>query len=310
MASIDSVLLLAYGGPTRPEDVRPFLDGILKGKPVPRERYEQVVRNYQAVGGASPLNRITLGQAEGLRALLRVDGPDLPVYVGMRHWAPFIADALARMAAEGRRRAAAIILAPQPSEASRDSYVRAVEEACARLGSGAPEVAFVPPWFDHPLFIEAVADRIAGTRAAIPAARRGAAALVFTAHSVPSRSPGAAGYAEHLARTATLAAGRLGAPSWRLAYQSRSGAPSEPWLEPDVSAVLREAAAAGVRDALVAPIGFVADHVEVLYDLDILARSTADEAGIAFYRAATAGDHPKFLEMLATLVGAAAGAAA
>jgi ferrochelatase len=310
VAPADSVLLLAYGGPDRPEDVRPFLDGILAGKPVPPGRYEQVVRNYEAVGGASPLNRITADQAGGLRALLRAGGPDLPVYVGMRHWDPFIAATLGRMAAEGRRRAAGIILAPHPSEASRDAYEREVGRALAGLGAAALRVDFAPPFFDHPLFVEAVADRIAGTRAAIPAARRDAAALVFTAHSVPARSPGASGYVAGLERTAALVAARIGAPAWRLAYQSRSGAPTDPWLEPDIAEVLRDLAASGARDALVAPIGFVADHVEVLYDLDIAARAAAAAAGIAFHRAPTAGVHPKFLELLAVLVREAAGAAA
>jgi ferrochelatase len=310
VAPPDSVLLLAYGGPTRPEDVRPFLDGILRGRPVPRERYERVVANYAAVGGRSPLNRITFAQAEGLRALLRAGGPDLPVHVGMRHWHPRIPETLAAMAAEGRRRAVGIILAPQPSAASRDSYVRAVSEARAALGGRAPEVGFAPPWHDHPRFIEAAADRIAAALADIPAERRRAAAPVFTAHSLPADAPDAAAYAAHLERTAALIAARLGLPSWRVAYQSRSGAPSEPWLEPDVSAVLRDLAAGGARDVVVTPIGFVADHVEVLYDLDVLARSTAEACGLGFHRARTAGDHPAFLEMLAALVREAAGRAA
>jgi ferrochelatase len=307
VASPDSVLLLAYGGPTRPEEVRPFLDGILRGKPVPRERYEQVVGSYAAVGGCSPLNRITFAQADGLRRRLRSGGPDLPVYVGMRHWHPRIPETLAAMAAEGRRRAIGIILAPQPSVVSRDSYVRAVSEARAAPGGRAPEVAFAPPWHDHPLFIEAAADRIAAALAEIPPDRRPAAALVFTAHSLPARSPDADAYAAHLRRTATLVAARLGLSSWSLAYQSRSGAPSDPWLEPDVGVVLAGLAGGGARDVVVAPIGFVADHVEVLYDLDILARSTAEGRGLGFHRARTAGDHPAFLDLLATLVRAAAG---
>ena len=305
MAAPDAVLLLAYGGPTRPEDVRPFLDGILKDKPVPPERYEQVVRNYEAVGGVSPLHRITLEQAEGLRARLRAGGPDLPVYVGMRHWHPFIADTLATMASDGRRRAVGIILAPQPSEASRDSYVRVVGEARAR-GGASPDIAFVEPWSGHPLFIEAAADRVSDALATVPAGRRDHAALVFTAHSIPTRSPGAAGYAGHLEGTAALILRRLGERPWRLAYQSRSGSSSEPWLEPDVSHVLLELADEGARDVVVAPIGFVADHVEVLYDLDILARAAAVKAGLGFHRARTAGDHPKFLDMLAALVREAA----
>src|SRR5881409_2054530 len=148
-ATHDAVLLIAFGGPTHPGEIRPFLDNVLRGRPVPRERYEEVVRHYEIVGGSSPLNRLTLRQAEGLRDVLRREGPDLPVYAGMRHWNPSIAEALTAMSREGRRRAVALVLAPHRSEASWGAYLRAVAEAREHLGPGSPAVDYVGPWFDH-----------------------------------------------------------------------------------------------------------------------------------------------------------------
>lgn len=298
----DAVLLLAFGGPVRPPDVRPFLDNVLRGKPVPRERYEEVVKHYEEVGGASPLNRLTFAQADGLRALLGREGPDLPVYVGMRHWEPFIAGALAAMAREGRRRAVGIVLAAHRSAPSWDAYLDTVSEARKRLGEEAPDVDYAPPWSDHPLFIEALVSRTREALDRVPAERRAAARLVFTAHSIPAGMSVAAGYAEGLARTAALIAAGLGVDGWSLAYTSRSGSPRDPWLEPDIAEALGALKQGGARDVVVSPMGFLTDHVEVLYDLDVAARRTAGELGLGFVRAGTAGDHPAFLRLLLALV--------
>ena len=298
----DAVLLLAFGGPSRPEEIRPFLDNVLRGRPVPPARYEEVVQHYIEVGGSSPLARLTAGQAEGLRARLAGGGPDLPVHVGMRHWHPYIHETLAAMQAAGLRRAVGIVLAAHPSPASREAYVQAVSEAQERLGADAPAVEFVGAWHEHPLFIEALADRLRDARAAVPAARRDAAAVVFTAHSLPVAMSEESGYEASLRRTAELVAAAAGVAGWRLAWQSRSGGPRDPWLEPDVRDVVAEVARQGSKDVVLAPIGFVCDHVEVLYDLDIQARAVAGAAGIGFHRAATAGTHPAFLDLLATLV--------
>jgi ferrochelatase len=306
MDTPDSVLLMAYGGPTRREEIRPFLDNVLRGKPVPTERYEEVVRHYEEVGGASPINRLTLRQAEGLAAILRREGPDLPVRVGMRFWPPLIGGALAGMAAEGLGRAIGLVLAPHPSHASRGAYLEAVDEARRGIGAGAPAVEFAPPWHEHPLFIEAAADRLAEALARLPRERRAAAHLAFTAHSIPVKMSEESGYAAAVERTAGLAAAAAAVRSWSVAYQSRSGSPRDPWLEPDIGEALRSLAARGVRDVVVAPIGFVSDHVEVLYDLDVAARTAARQAGLGFERAATAGDHPAFLRMLADVVRQAA----
>lgn len=300
--SADSVLLLAFGGPTRPEEIRPFLDDVLRGKPVPPERYEAVVQHYMDVGGASPLNRLTEEQAEGLRARLRSEGCDLPVFVGMRHWTPRLADTLQAMAGQGLRRAVGIILAAHPSRPSREAYLEAVAAARARIGAGAPAVSFADPFYRQPLFIEALAARLRATLDSVPAPRRGAAALLFTAHSIPVAMSEEAGYERALRETAERVAAAAGAGAWRLVFQSRSGSPGDRWLEPDILEAIGAAAGSGARDVVVAPIGFVSDHVEVLYDLDIEARAAAESAGIGFHRAGTAGDHPAFIRMLAALV--------
>lgn len=302
----DSVLLLAFGGPARPEEIRPFLDNVLRGRPIPPARIEEVVQHYLDVGGFSPLNALTERQAEGLRAALRRDGPDLPVYVGMRHWHPCVREALAEMQRRGHRRAIGIILAAHPSDASREAYARTVTDARQSLGAGAPSVEFVGPWFDHPLFIDALVGRLTDTLAPIPEGRRARTAVLFTAHSIPVEMSERSGYERSLRRTADLVARAAGLAGWRLVYQSRSGNPTERWLEPDVSDAIRELAATGAAngaaEVVVAPIGFVSDHVEVLYDLDVAARAAAAAAGVTFHRAPTPGDHPSFLRLLATLV--------
>jgi ferrochelatase len=298
----DAVLLLAFGGPTRPEEIRPFLDNVLRGRPAQQERYEAVVQHYIEVGGSSPLGRLTEAQAEGLRGILRREGPELPVFVGMRHWHPYINDTLGAMAGRGLRRAIGIVLAAHPSQASREAYFRAVAEAQRRVGPNAPSVEFVEPWYEHPLFIEALAARLRAAREQMPKDRRDRAALLFTAHSIPVAMSDEAGYERALRSTADLVAEAAGAGDWKLVYQSRSGSSQERWLEPDVCEAIAEEARRGASDVVVAPIGFVSDHVEVLYDLDIEAKAAALDHGLGFHRAGTAGDHPSFPRLLATLV--------
>jgi ferrochelatase len=298
----DSVLLVAFGGPTRPREVRPFLDNVLRGKPIPKERYEEVVRHYDEVGGVSPLNRLTFDQAGALRDLLAREGPPLPVYVGMRHWDPYVADTLGVMAHEGRRRAVGLVLAAHRSPPSWEAYLSTVDEARERVGATAPAVDYAPAWSDHPMFIEALAARTTAAIASLPEAKRAAARLVFSAHSIPREMAERSGYLLSLKRTAGLLGEALDLRTWSLAYTSRSGRPSDPWLEPDIADELRALRRDGVGDVVVSPIGFVSENVEVLYDLDIAARKTAGEIGIHFVRAGTAGDHPAFTRMMASLV--------
>src|SRR5262245_30872834 len=212
----DSVLLLAFGGPTRPEEIRPFLDNVLRGRQVPQERYEQVVQHYIEVGGASPIARLTEAQAEGLREQLRREGPALPVFVGMRHWHPFVNETLGTMAGRALKRAVGIVLAAHPSLASREAYFRAVAEAQRRVGTQAPAVEFVDPWYEHPLLIESLAARLRAAMEQMPKDRREQAALLFTAHSIPAAMSQESGYEAAIRRTADLVAEAAGAGAWRL----------------------------------------------------------------------------------------------
>ena len=294
----DAVLLLAFGGPTRPDEIRPFLQNVARGRSIPAERLESVAHHYELIGGRSPLNELTFRQAEALRRAL----PALPVYVGMRNWAPTIADTVTQMTMAGVRRAVGVVLSPHANEASRARYVDAVDEARAQHGPRAPAVVWAPDWHTHPRFVEALADAIGRARARVAAD----APVVFTAHSVPVASAEQSPYVRELGETASAVAALLGIRRWELAYQSRSGNPHDPWLEPDVNDVLRRLDADGVRDVVVAPIGFVCDHVEVLYDLDVDARQTADRLGMHMARAGTVNDHPAFIAMLADVVARAA----
>ena len=299
---VDSVLLIAFGGPTAPEEIRPFLDHVLLGRPVPKARYEEVVQHYLDVGGSSPLQRLTMRQAAALEAELARGGAPLPVLVGMRHWHPFIGATLKTMADRGFARAAAIILAPHASDVSRQAYEREVTGGLAALGARAPRIDYARDWSEDPLLVEALASRLAEARDSLPRRRRDRAPVLFTAHSIPAAMSVRSGYAASLRRTAEAVARAAGVPRFRLVYQSRSGSPGEPWLEPDILDALDEEARGGASDVLVAPIGFVSDHVEVLYDLDVAARRRAADLGLGFARAGTPGDHPAFVRLLARLV--------
>ena len=300
--TIDSVLLVAFGGPTQPAEIRPFLDIVTRDRRIPAERLEEVAHHYERMpGGRSPLNELTEAQAEGLRRALRAHGHPLPVFVGMRNWHPFLHETLAHMTARGHRRALAIILSTFRTEASWERYQEDVATARAKV-AGAPDVVFAPGWSDHPLFIEAVTDRAAAALAEVAPDRRAWTPLVFTAHSVPVPMAEASPYVAELSAAAERVAGRLRHTRWSLAYQSRSGSPREPWLEPDIGEVIRSFASDGERDVVVVPVGFVCDHVEVLYDLDVEARAAAEACGVRLHRAQAVNDHPKFIGLLADLV--------
>lgn len=301
MSAPDSILLIAFGGPEKPEDIRPFLQIVTTGRRTPPERIEEVAHHYEAIGGRSPLNELTLLQAEGLRRVLKRDGVSVPVYVGMRNWHPFFHETLAAMKDLGHRCALGIILSSFQTGASWDRYLGDVAVAREQVGPGAPDVSYAPPWFDHPRFIEAVADRVSDALSAIPPERRKTAPVVFTAHSVPAQMADGSPYVAQFTAASRAVAEKLSHPLWSLAYQSRSGSPRDPWLEPDVADALRRVAKEGVGDVVVAPIGFVCDHVEVLYDLDVEARRLAEELGLRLHRAAAVNDHPAFIEMLADL---------
>ena len=302
MTAIDSVLLIAFGGPAKREDIKPFLEIVSAGRRIPSERIEEVARHYEVMGGRSPLSELTMRQAEGLRQALKREGIATPVYVGMRNWHPFLHETLAEMRDRGHRRALGIILSSFQTEASWERYVADVAAAREKVGAGAPEVVYAPPWTEHPLFIDAMVARAADVLDEVPSRSRAGALLIFTAHSVPVAMASGSPYARQLDAAAFVIAGRLAHPRWQIAYQSRSGSRRDPWLEPDVCDVLRGVKGQGIADVVIVPIGFVCDHVEVLYDLDVDARAVAAEAGLGFHRAETANDHPAFIAMLADLV--------
>ncbi len=297
---VDAVLIVGFGGPTRAEEIRPFLDNVLRGRPVPRARYEDVVRHYEMLGGRSPYNDLTMRQADALRAELARTGLGIPVAVGMRNWQPYVDDALATLAHGGARRVLAFIMAAYRSEASFERYQETVRAAAGKLSGRAPEIIYPEPWFAHPKFIAAVAARVTETLAHLDASDRARAQLIFTAHSIPVAMAAASPYVEQLTESSRLVAAKLGFENWTLAFQSRSGSPRDPWLEPDIGAALRKLG----RDAIavVVPIGFLCDHVEVLYDLDIEAAAIAHETGVRMYRTGTVSDHPEFIAIIAEIV--------
>jgi ferrochelatase len=298
-AKCDAVLMIGFGGPTRADQVRPFLDNVLRGRPIPRERYEEVVHHYDLLGGRSPYNDLTMRQAAALREELAKKGARVPVAVGMSKWEPYVADSIRALADGGARRVLGFIMAAHRSEASFERYQATVNDARAALGEAAPEVVYPQPWHDHPLFIAAVASRTREAYARLDEQERSRARLIFTAHSIPLAMAQAGPYVEQLTQSARMVAAELGIGSWQFAYQSRSGSPREAWLEPDIKDTLRSLDA---KAAVVVPIGFLCDHVEVLYDLDIEAAQIAREAGIRMERAPTVGDHPLFIEMMASII--------
>jgi len=245
-------------------------------------------------------------QAQGLRDRLAGAGTPLPVYVGMRNWTPYLAEALAAMRADGIRRAIGVVLAPHRTFASWEQYRQNVEDARAGIGAeGTPQVEYLEPWHAEPGFLEAMAERVEEAAGHARGAWPPGTHLLFTAHSVPTVMAESSPYAQQLAESAAGVAAILGAPRWRVAYQSRSGDPRQPWLEPDVNDVLRaiardaEAETEGPLSVVLVPVGFLCDHVEVLYDLDVEAMRTAAEVGLECARAGTVGDHPRFIAMLA-----------
>ena len=299
----DAILLIAFGGPESPGEIRPFLERVTAGRRIPAARLEAVARHYELIGGRSPLNELTRAQADALRRRLEGNGAGVPVHVGMRNWRPFLDQALAELAADGCRRVLGIILSAFQTEASWERYISAVETAREAMTVRAPAVEYARDWSRHPLFVRAVAERVSATAGEMPPALRDAP-LVFTAHSIPRSMADGSPYAAQFREASRRVAQSLGRTRWTLAYQSRSGSPRDPWLEPDVGDVIEELANAGEKAVIVVPIGFVCDHVEVLYDLDVEARQRARELGMEFYRAPAVNDHPSFIDMLAEIVSA------
>ena len=301
--AFDSVLIVSFGGPQGRDDIRPFLASVLRGRRIPPERIEEVAHHYELFDGVSPITELTRKQAEGLRSRLIAAGRPLPVYIGMRNWHPLLPDTLQQMHADGKRRAVGFIAAAHHSYSSCQQYrenVAAAQEAL-RAGGGHIDVTFVESWFDHPLFISANAFHVRDALRRLPAGVRPQARLIFTAHSIPKSMADSSQYQLQLRVSCEAIAAQVGM-TWALVYQSRSGRPQDPWLEPDICEYLRREHEQGLAAAVICPVGFVCDHIEVLYDLDREAAEACASIGLPMVRAQAVNDDPLFLDMMADVV--------
>ncbi|MQY08185.1 ferrochelatase [Actinomadura macrotermitis] len=301
MSTYDALLLVSFGGPEGPEDVIPFLENVTRGRNIPRSRLEAVGEHYHLFGGVSPINQ----QCRDLKAAIEADfaahGVGVPVYWGNRNWEPYLTDTVRQMKADGIRRAAAFVTSAYSGYSCCRQYLDDIDRARAEVPD-APEIDKLRIYYNHPGFVEPF---IEATRAALdelPEDLRDGAHLVFSAHSVPLAQPGQELYTAELNDISALVAERA-APGhpWELVFQSRSGPPSQPWLEPDIGDHLEKLHATGVRAVVNVPVGFVSDHMEVKYDLDVEATGLAARLGLAFRRAATPGTHPRFVSMIREL---------
>jgi protoporphyrin/coproporphyrin ferrochelatase len=298
----DALLVVGFGGPEQPADVMPFLENVLRGKNVPRERMLEVAHHYELFGGASPINQQNRDLIAALRQQCAHMGIDLPIYWGNRNWHPLLPATLRQMAADGCRSALAYVTAAFSSYSSCRQYQEDIARAQEEVGPDAPRVSTVRKFFNHPGFIETNADLVRAALAELGGATWETCALAFTAHSIPDAMARHSAYEAQLRDAARQIAAAVGAPRWDLVYQSRSGPPTQPWLGPDILDHLRTLRSAGVAAVVVAPIGFLSDHVEVLYDLDIEARHLAAELGLRMARARTPGTHPRFVQMIGELM--------
>ena len=304
----DAVLLISFGGPQGLDDVRPFLANVLRGRNVPEARVDEVARHYALFDGASPITEITRRQARGLAARLADGGRAVPVYVGMRNWHPLLDDTLLEMSRAGIRHAIGFIMAAHGSHSSCGQYRQNVLDARRTLierGASDVQVTYTGGWHTHPAFIDAVTTQVRAARRRLPRALAASARTIFTAHSIPIPMASQSRYEAQLRESCRTVAAALPTDDWALVYQSRSGRPQDAWLEPDVCDYLRAERHAGLAAAVLCPIGFVADHIEVLYDLDDEAAAAARAVGLPLTRAATVNDDPRFLDMMADIVGAA-----
>ncbi|MEV6769449.1 ferrochelatase [Nocardia sp. NPDC051030] len=304
----DALLLLSFGGPERPEDVMPFLENVTRGRGVPPERLAEVAEHYLHFGGVSPINALNLDIIKAIEAEFATRGIDLPVYFGNRNWHPMVEDTVERMRDDGIRSALVFPTSAWGGYSGCKQYHEDIARARAAVDD-APEMVKLRQYFDHPLLIEAFADAIRAAVAELPGDRRDRARLVFTAHSIPISADNASGppdelnlYSRQVAEAARLCAAATGFADYDLVWQSRSGPPQVPWLDPDIVDHLDALAGQGVDSVVVCPVGFVSDHLEVIWDLDNEARERAAELGMAFARAATPGTDPRFAHLVADLV--------
>lgn len=303
MMDYDALLVVSFGGPESREDVIPFLENVLRGRNVPRERMLAVAEHYYHFNGKSPINQQTRDLISAIKVELGQHGLDLPIYWGNRNWHPMLADTLGKMKRDGMRRALAFVTSAFSSYSGCRQYREDIGRAQAEVGEGAPEVEKLRVFFNHPGFIAATEDRVREALIQVPADPRDKVRIIYTAHSIPISMANTCYYVRQLEEVRQLVSARLGASNDALVYQSRSGAPGQPWLEPDILDYLREVKARDLASAVVlAPISFISDHMEVLYDLDVEAKELCDSISLPMVRAKTVGVHPKFIALIRELI--------
>ena len=299
----DAILWVSFGGPEKPDDIIPFLENVLRGRNVPRQRMMVVAEHYHHFGGRSPINQQNRQLIKALEAKLAANGPQLPVYWGNRNWHPLLTDTVAKMKADGVRRALAFVTLAFGSYSGCRQNMEDIALAQAAVGEGSPAIDKVRLFYNHPGYIAAMTEQVKKSLETIPAERRSAAHVVYTAHSIPLSMAKNCRYSEQLLEACGLVSAALRRSGNPLVYQSRSGPPSQPWLEPDILDHLREVGRAGrVTDVVVVPIGFVSDHMEVLFDLDTEARQLCEELGLNMVRTASVGTNPRFAAMVRELI--------
>ena len=299
----DAFLIVSFGGPEGPEDVLPFLENVLRGKPVPRSRLLEVAEHYQHFGGVSPINQQNRQLIAALERELAEHGPQLPIYWGNRNWHPLLPDVMGQMARDGVRRALAFFTSAFSSYSGCRQYRENLAAAREAVGPAAPAVDKLRVYFNHPGFIEPMVDSVRRCLDQVPADRRAGCKVLFTAHSIPRSMAENCRYEVQLAECCRLVAAGAGVATWELVYQSRSGSPQQPWLEPDVCDRIQALHDAGeLRELTIVPIGFISDHMEVLFDLDTEARELCERLGVRLQRAATVGAHPRFVKMIRELI--------
>lgn len=298
----DSLLLVSFGGPEKKEDVMPFLENVVRGKPVPRERLLEVAEHYYDFGGKSPINDQNRDLIEALQKEFAAHNLNLPIYWGNRNWAPYLSDALEEMKKDGKKRALAFFTSMFSCYSGCRQYRENIQHAQEEVGDGAPIIEKLRMGFNHPLFISAVTAQVQEALDLLRPDQQERAHLIFTAHSIPLGMSKNCAYERQLNESSKLVAQALHREDFTLCYQSRSGSPSQPWLEPDIIDVLNDVAAQGKDVVIIVPIGFVSDHMEVMQDLDVECTEEAEELGIKLLRANTVSTHPDFAKMVRELV--------
>ena len=305
----DSVLLVAFGGPTPgccqkynndmcPGEAYCFVEGIAGEAESQKERVKDISAHYVKLGGFSPFNELTFKQADALETALQARDLPLPVYAGFRHWNPYLKEVIAEMAQRGHRKTLGIIMAPHQSKVSWEWYQQEVKKGIDAVDGEKPTVDYLDPWYTHKGYVGAIAEIIETACGD----RLEHAELVFTAHAIPQVAADTSPYTQQFEKTGEAVAKQIGKTRFGLAYQSEVENSPIPWIQPDINDWLKAQKEEGVDTVVASPIGFLCDHVEVLYDLDIEATETAEACGIDFIRAGTVGDHPKFINMLAGFV--------